>query len=179
MTERRGQLSVTFRYDSSYLEISDARPISPELPLSERSTTTMGRPGAMAAVGSRVSQDLAELWRRIAFSIVMNNTDDHLRNHGFLFEDGGWAIAPAFDLNPNPRLGERSTSISYETAHRTTCDALFEAAPFFGVTSARSDEIWHEVVAATAGWQGVARDNGISQKEITYFADAMDAQREG
>ena len=95
------------------------------------------------------------------------------------FEDSGWALAPAFDVNPNPRLGERSTSINYETSHRTTRGALFAAAPFFGVTASRADEIWHEVVAATAGWQGVARGNGISQREIAQFTDALDAQREG
>ncbi len=134
---------------------------------------------AMASVGARVGEDLEELWRRIAFSIVMNNTDDHLRNHGFLFEGGGWALAPAFDVNPNPRLGERSTSINYETSHRSARGALVAAAPFFGVTATRADEIWHEVVAATTGWQRVARANGISQREIAQFTDALDAQREG
>ena len=133
---------------------------------------------SVASLGSRVEHDLAQLWRRIAFSIVVNNTDDHLRNHGLLFEDGGWTLAPAFDLNPNPVLGERSTSINYETSHGATRAALFEAAAHFGVTSARADEMWHEVLEATVGWRRVALANGISQSQVAGFADAFDAQRQ-
>ena len=63
--------------------------------------------------GSRTSEDLQQLWRRIAFSIAIHNTDDHLRNHGFL-RDGraGWRLSPVFDINPNPDVGtQRVTGI--------------------------------------------------------------------
>jgi len=62
--------------------------------------------------GSHPKQDIAELLRRIRYTIEINNTDDHLRNHGFLFEKGGWRLSPVFDINPNPHAGEpRQTAL--------------------------------------------------------------------
>ena len=52
--------------------------------------------------GSRVNEDLRQLWRRIVFNMLVSNTDDHLRNHGFLRDPNGWRLAPAYDLNPMP-----------------------------------------------------------------------------
>ena len=53
--------------------------------------------------GAAATRDLAELWRRVAFNVLVSNTDDHLRNHGFLYEDGlGWRLSPGYDLNPTP-----------------------------------------------------------------------------
>ena len=58
---------------------------------------------ALRRYGSKPEEDCAELWRRIVFSILISNTDDHLRNHGFLYDPaGGWRLAPAYDLNPTP-----------------------------------------------------------------------------
>ena len=51
--------------------------------------------------GGNISEDLRELWKRIVFNIAISNTDDHLRNHGFLIEDGAWRLSPAFDVNPS------------------------------------------------------------------------------
>ena len=50
--------------------------------------------------GSNTKNDLAQLWRRIVFNIAVSNTDDHLRNHGFIFQDNGWVLSPAYDINP-------------------------------------------------------------------------------
>jgi len=67
--------------DHSYLEIVDA----------------------LRQFGSQPEQDCAELWRRIVFNILISNTDDHLRNHGFLYDAaGGWRLSPAYDMNPTP-----------------------------------------------------------------------------
>jgi serine/threonine-protein kinase HipA len=52
--------------------------------------------------GSKPKEDIAELLRRIRYTVEINNTDDHLRNHGFLYEKGGWRLSPLFDINPNP-----------------------------------------------------------------------------
>lgn len=132
----------------------------------------------LAAQGSHVDRDLEELWRRVALSIVLNNTDDHLRNHGFLYQDRGWSLSPVFDLNPNPDLSShRSTSINYETESAKTLSALMAAAAFFGLQAARPDDIWHEVLEATARWRDVARTNGITEGEIGAFAGVLDALR--
>ena len=53
--------------------------------------------------GANVDADLQELFRRIVFSICISNTDDHLRNHGFILTQGGWTLSPAYDINPNPK----------------------------------------------------------------------------
>ncbi len=133
---------------------------------------------ALSAQGSHVDRDLEELWRRSAFSVVINNTDDHLRNHGFLYQDAGWTLSPVFDVNPNPDLrAHRSTSINYETEATKTPSALFDAAEYFGIDRTRADEIWHEVIAATAPWRDVAQANGVEQREIKLFADALDAHQ--
>ena len=58
---------------------------------------------ALRQYGAAPKEDMRELWRRIVFSILLSNTDDHLRNHGFLYEGPqGWRLAPAYDLNPVP-----------------------------------------------------------------------------
>ncbi|PIE28219.1 MAG: phosphatidylinositol kinase, partial [Micrococcales bacterium] len=60
---------------------------------------------AIPEVGANVNQDLRELYRRIVFNVAIHDTDDHLRNHGFLRAPGGWRLSPVFDVNPNPELG--------------------------------------------------------------------------
>jgi serine/threonine-protein kinase HipA len=131
---------------------------------------------ALSTHGSNVDRDLEELWRRIAFSVVINNTDDHLRNHGFLYQDAGWTLSPVFDVNPNPDLSvHRSTSINYETEAIKTPSALFDAAEYFGINRTRANEIWNEVRTATAPWRDVAKANGVAQREINLFAAALDA----
>ena len=58
---------------------------------------------ALRSHGAAPKSDLAKLWRRVAFNVLVSNTDDHLRNHGFLYEDGlGWRLSPVYDLNPTP-----------------------------------------------------------------------------
>jgi serine/threonine-protein kinase HipA len=57
---------------------------------------------AIRQYGASAEADCAQLWRRVVFNILISNTDDHLRNHGFLYDAGGWRLAPAYDLNPVP-----------------------------------------------------------------------------
>ena len=78
----------------------------------------------------RPGSDLEELWSRIVFSIAIHNTDDHLRNHGFLLTDGGWVLSPAYDLNPDPDGTGLSLNIS-ETDNALSFDLALEVAPFF------------------------------------------------
>src|ERR1700681_5067620 len=93
--------------------------------------------------GAAAQADIEELWRRIAFSILITNVDDHLRNHGFLHvERGQWRLAPAFDLNPFPdRLRELKTWISEETGPEATVEALLSVLAYFQISRARAKEI--------------------------------------
>ena len=72
--------------------------------------------------GASPEEDLRELWKRIVFSIAVSNTDDHLRNHGFLLTDNDWRLSPAYDINPNPagyglslNISENDNSLNFET----------------------------------------------------------------
>jgi serine/threonine-protein kinase HipA len=118
---------------------------------------------------SQTSQDLSELWRRMAFSVLASNTDDHLRNHGFLHSDGSsWKLSPAFDLNPNPSPGEKDlrTAIN-EFDTRATIQNLMDVAGFFRLDDKEALLILAEVLEAVTSWSKVARKYGLTQHEIS------------
>lgn len=118
--------------------------------------------------------DLRQLWRRVAFSIAIHNTDDHLRNHGFLRRGSGWRLAPAFDINPNPELAaERVTTVGGATGPADEVNALLLYAESFGLTDNQAHAVLQEVAEAAEGWESVARRNGITQAEITRFAPTL------
>lgn len=119
--------------------------------------------------------DLQQLWRRIAFSIAIHNTDDHLRNHGFLRQGSGWRLAPAFDLNPNPELAvHRVTSIGGATRPAEEVDALLAYAEIFGLSNSQAHTILREVVSAAEEWESLARKNGVAQAEMTRFRPTLE-----
>lgn len=125
-----------------------------------------------------VTEDLRELWRRVAFSVAIHNTDDHLRNHGFLRGQAGWTLSPVFDVNPNPDIAkEREIGIGSAHARDDEVEGLMVAAATFGLTDERAVEALAEVFAATAGWRQVAAGNGIAEREMTRMADAFDGLR--
>src|SRR5258706_3589159 len=103
--------------------------------------------------GNDVPGDLRELWRRLLFSLLASNYDDHLRNHGFLMrEPGRWSLSPAYDLNPVPemdRVRTSRTAITVEQAEPSIADAL-AAAGRFGLSAAESKKILREVFAAVS-----------------------------
>jgi len=120
--------------------------------------------------------DLEELWRRIAFSILINNVDDHLHNHGFLHVEGDlWRLSPAFDVNPFPdRARELKTWISEETGPEASIEALLSTARYFGLSSNRAAAVLGTVERAVATWRDVATGLGLSADEIDSFADAFE-----
>jgi serine/threonine-protein kinase HipA len=90
--------------------------------------------------GADVDRDLEELWRRIVFSICVSNTDDHLRNHGFLLTDTGWVLSPAYDINPNESGRGLSLNIS-ENDNSLEFDLAREVAPYFRLNESKAEEI--------------------------------------
>ncbi len=131
---------------------------------------------ALRTHGAATQADIDELWRRVAFSILINNVDDHLHNHGFLHAEAGkWRLSPAFDINPFPdRIRELKTWITDDTGPEATIEALLSAAPYFAVSLTRARAILGEVEAATARWRDVGRAIGMSDKELEQFADAFE-----
>ncbi len=120
--------------------------------------------------------DRAELFRRIAFNIVVNNTDDHLRNHGFLREGSGWRLAPAFDVNPSPGFAdERVTAVDGAVTRDAAMNRLMKSSGNF-VDDDKRDEILARISDAVSGWRSVARTAGISASDQKLFAPLFDSR---
>ncbi len=131
---------------------------------------------AIRAHGSSAQADIEELFRRIAFSILITNVDDHLLNHGFLHvEHGLWRLAPAFDINPFPdRARELKTWISEETGPEASIDELMSVAPYFRLDSGGAQRIVHEVEASVARWRDEGHNLGMTDAELDQFTDAFE-----
>ena len=108
--------------------------------------------------------DIRELWRRIVFSICVANTDDHLRNHGFLLGSDGWRLSPAYDLNPVPTGTGLSLNISDED-NSLDLNLAMEVAEFFRLSNKEAKTILDEVVAAVSNWEATATKYGLSRFE--------------
>lgn len=136
---------------------------------------------ALTTHGASVKPDLAELFRRIAFGVAINSTDDHLRNTGFLRTRAGWRLSPAFDINPDPNpTSQYATSVAFASGGRLDrWNALRDAAPEFNLTAAAADAVLREVVAAVAGWRSAATANGARSSELALFGHALDELAEG
>ncbi len=122
------------------------------------------------------ADDLRQLWRRIAFSVLIRNTDDHLRNHGFLrVSTAGWSLSPAFDLNPDPRPGPKhlSTTIDYDTSE-ARIDVVLGVAEMFRLRDNEAQAVLREVTNATARWRAVAADAGLEGDAIERMARAFE-----
>ncbi|WP_020385579.1 type II toxin-antitoxin system HipA family toxin [Kribbella catacumbae] len=130
--------------------------------------------------GSQTTRDLQQLWRRIVFSVAIHNTDDHLRNHGFLRAGpSGWKLSPVFDVNPNPDAGaQRVTGIGGATRQADEVEGLTAYASSFRVGVGDAKEIVREVLDATSEWRQVATGNGVSPGELPRFVAAFDGMRE-
>jgi serine/threonine-protein kinase HipA len=125
---------------------------------------------------SQTSADLHQLWRRIAFSVLISNFDDHLRNHGFLRSStAGWSLSPAFDLNPDPRPGPRrlSTAINFEDPD-ARIDTLMSVAGEFRLEAPQAVKILGEVVAATDAWKTVAGRANLGRAALTQMEPAFE-----
>lgn len=131
---------------------------------------------AIRVHGADSRADIEELWRRMAFSILITNVDDHLHNHGFLHtHHGQWSLAPAFDINPFPeRVRELKTWISEETGPEATIEALLSVIAYFRIPPARAREILGETERAIANWRDTALTLGMTNREIDQFSDAFE-----
>ena len=126
---------------------------------------------------ARASQELRQLWLRIVFSVLISNTDNHLRNHGFLHERGDvWRLAPAFDLNPDPAPGPTYLSTSIDDGDDVaSVGATLAVAGFFRLSSEQGQAQLRRVAKAVGRWPVVAQSHGISSSEIARMAPAFAA----
>ncbi len=132
---------------------------------------------ALAQNGAAPQEDMAELWRRIVFTVAISNTDDHLRNHGFVYERRkGWRLSPAYDLNPTPlevkarvlttAIDLDNTSASLETARSVIKE--------FRLSQEKANEIIQEMGVAVNQWRWAASELGLSKRECDRMASAFE-----
>lgn len=164
--DRAGQARIPFLSGASLLGLSP------------------GDPGAYTRLADGVRQfghdvtgDLRELWRRLIFSLLASNYDDHLRNHAFLmYEAGRWALSPAYDLNPVPeidRIRVNKTPISEDNEEPSIAGAL-AVAPRFGIKAAAAKSILREVFTAASAWRGTGRKLRLKAATLDAYASAFD-----
>lgn len=136
---------------------------------------------ALAQYGAAPDEDMKQLWRRIVFNVLISNTDDHLRNHGFLYESQGkngwgWKLSPAYDLNPTPaEIKPRilTTAIDFNNDSASLETALSVAANF-RLNKNEANKIIKEVAKSTSKWREVAKNFELKKKEIERMASAFE-----
>ncbi|MCK9482698.1 MAG: HipA domain-containing protein [Bacteroidia bacterium] len=122
--------------------------------------------------GSHVIADLNQLFRRILFNIAISNTDDHLRNHGFILNGSGWKLSPAFDLNPDPR--GKSLSLAIDEINRSLdFELILSQAHHFRVNNKEAHLIKDEMLDRISGWRNIASSLKLKEYEIDQMESAF------
>ena len=122
--------------------------------------------------GSNVEQNLEELYKRVAFYIIVGNSDDHFRNHGFLLTRKGWELSPAYDINPT--LQENQSLLINRSTNESDLNILLESANDYMLSKDKAARIISEVKEAMKSWQTEARRIGIPIRDIDVFAPRID-----
>lgn len=123
--------------------------------------------------GGNVNANLSELWRRIIFNIAVSNTDDHLRNHGFLLTKEGWVLSPAYDLNPSIDKSGLSLNIDMND-NALDFELAKSVGEYFRLNEEQMDVILNEVLQAVSLWEVIAAESiGITRQEIELMRSAF------
>jgi serine/threonine-protein kinase HipA len=115
--------------------------------------------------GATVKADLEQLWRRVVFNILVSNTDDHLRNHGFMLTNSGWQLSPAYDMNPN-EMGNGLTLNISENSNEQDISLALETAKHYKLKNDEAIKILNDIQREIANWRAVAKKVGIGSSEI-------------
>ena len=132
---------------------------------------------ALRRHGAATMQDMHELWRRMVFNVLISNTDDHLRNHGFLHAGSdGWRLSPAYDLNPVPvDIKPRVLTTAIDMADGTaSLDLAMSVAAYFELDPDRARDIARQVGSAAKNWRHAAAHLDIRAAEIDRMASAFE-----
>jgi serine/threonine-protein kinase HipA len=122
--------------------------------------------------GARVEKDLEELWRRIVFNICVSNTDDHLRNHGFILVDNGWILSPAYDVNPDESGSGLCLNITTDD-NSLELDLSLEVAEYFRLNSEKTKEIINQIKQSVQQWRKVSNEYKIPVVEQDLMSTAF------
>jgi serine/threonine-protein kinase HipA len=122
--------------------------------------------------GSNVAEDLKELWKRIVLNICIKNTDDHLRNHGFLLTERGWTLSPIYDINPFPDGTSLTLNIS-EDDNALELNLAMSVIQYFRLAPAEAKAIIIEIKSIVSNWRQIAKKLGIPASEQARMASAF------
>jgi serine/threonine-protein kinase HipA len=122
--------------------------------------------------GVQNTKDLHQLWRRIVFNIAISNTDDHLRNHGFILNRKGWMLSPAYDLNPSIDKDGLALNIDAEQ-NDLDFDLAISVGHYFQLSPNEMKPILNEINIAISKWKKIAKTIGISRNEQEMMAPAF------
>ena len=122
--------------------------------------------------GAKIKDDLIELFRRITFSIAVSNTDDHLRNHGFILTKQGWILSPAYDINPNPYGTSLKLNIS-EDDNSLDFDLALSVAPYFRLTDKEATDIIEHIKSTVTKWPETATKYRVPKSEREMMSTAF------
>jgi serine/threonine-protein kinase HipA len=122
--------------------------------------------------GAENMEDLNQLWRRMVFNISISNTDDHLRNHGFLLSNKGWRLSPAYDINPS--IDKDGLALNIDMDNNTLdFDLAKSVGEYFMLNTKQMEEILTQMISVVAKWRIHANAIGISKKEQEMMQPAF------
>ena len=122
--------------------------------------------------GANTNKDLEELWKRIVFSICVSNTDDHLRNHGFLLTSEGWSLSPAYDINPNQYGNGLSLNIS-DTSNEQSLELALDICTDFRLEKKKAEKIISKIKTEVSKWSNLAKKLKIPKEEQERIKEAF------
>ena len=119
-----------------------------------------------------VEANLRQLYRRVAFSIAIGNSDDHFRNHGFLLTPKGWTLSPAYDLNPT--FNDHQSLLINATTNRSDLQLLLASSEEYMIGKEEATRIIEEVKDGVSQWRSMATRIGIAKREMDLFAQVFE-----
>ena len=123
--------------------------------------------------GAEPERDLKELWKRIVFNMAVSNTDDHMRNHGFILTKKGWRLSPLYDVNPIPYGNTLSLNVSMED-NSISIDLAVSVAKYFDLDEKEAIGIANEIKAVVRdNWEMLAKKCGLSRSACEYMRPAF------
>ena len=123
--------------------------------------------------GASPKKDLLELWKRIVFNMLVSNTDDHLRNHGFIYKSNGWSLSPLYDVNPIPYGNSLSLNVDMEDS-TISLELALNVAEFFDMEEDIAVKIAEEMKNTVyENWRSIAVKYGLSRAACEYMEPAF------
>lgn len=124
--------------------------------------------------GTKVESNLEELFRRVAFNIIIGNTDDHFRNHGFVLTQSGWELAPAYDMNPT--VSEYQSLLINNNSAASDLSLLKESAEQYFISKSNANRIIEEVMTGMQDWERFAIKLGLPSRDIALFSNRINSK---